>query len=139
MPNSTYSTALSVTTFDDFSDKIWDLIIGRNKILRYLQSGGFIEKKSGGANITKRLMYAENGTFGSISAYESVDLTPQEPFTAAQYAWKILAGSFSLANLVVFQNSGSKHQISNIQEDLIMNAVNTGQLELSAVCDRMQR
>lgn len=130
MPNTTYSTALSITTIDDFSAEIWDLIIGQNNVLNFIDKMGGIERLSGGANITKRLMYAQNTTFGSISAYETVDTTPQEPFTAAQYAWKIIAGAYSLANLVVFQNSGSKHQISNIVTDLLMNAATTSQIEL---------
>lgn len=131
MPNSTYATALSVTTLDDFSADIWDLTIGRNKILRFFKKLGFVNKQTGGANITKRLEYAENTTFGSISEYETVDLTPQEPYTAAVFAWKILAGAVSLGNLTIFKNSGSEHQISNILKDLIRNAVHTASLELT--------
>lgn len=131
MPNSTYATALSITTHDDFSVDIADLIIGQNKILRWLAKLGFVNKKPGGANITKRLMYAENSTFGSISAYEAVDLTPQEPFTAAVFAWKLLAGATSLAKLVLMQNSGNKHQISSIWGDLMENSIRTAALELT--------
>lgn len=131
MPNSTYSTALSVTTLDDFSADIWNLIIGQNQITRYFDQLGFVKRYSGGANVTKRLNYAENSTFGTISAYESVDLSPQEPFTAAVFAWKIIAGAVSLANLVIAQNSGDKHQISNIMKDLLKVAATTGVLELS--------
>lgn len=131
MPNTTYSTALSVTTLDDFSADIWNLIIGQNRITRYFDQLGFVKRYSGGANITKRIMYAENDTFGTISAYEAVNLTPQEPFTAAVFAWKIIAGAVSLANLVIAQNSGDKHQISNIMKDLLKHAAVTGKLELS--------
>lgn len=131
MPNSDYPTALSVTTLDDYSSDIWDLTIGRNKILRFFKKLGFVKKYTGGANVTKRLEYAENDTFGSISEYESVNLTPQEPFTAAVYGWKVLAGAVSLSKLAQAKNSGSAHQISNILKDLILNAVHTAALELS--------
>ena len=129
MPNTTYATALSVTTLDDFSSDIWDLTIGRIKLLRFFKKLGFVNKQSGGANIVKRLEYAENNTFGSISEYETVVLTPQEPFTAAVYAWKILAGSVSIGNLSIFKNSGSEHQISNLLKDLIRNAAHTASNE----------
>ena len=131
MPNTTYATAISVTTLDDFSSDIWDLTIGRIKLLRFFKKLGFVNKQSGGANIVKRLEYAENNTFGSISEYEAVTLTPQEPFTAAVYAWKILAGSVSIGNLSIFKNSGSEHQISNLLKDLIRNAAHTASNELN--------
>jgi len=130
MPNTTYPTALSITTLDDFSAEIWNLILGQNKVLNFVDKMGGVRRLSGGANITERVLYAENNTFGSISAYETIDTTPQEPFTAAQFAWKIIAGAYSLANLVVFQNSDSKHQISNVVTDLLMAAAQTGELEL---------
>lgn len=131
MPSNTlYPDALSVTTLPEFSAEIWNLIIGQNDILRFLDKFGVVERKTGGLHIVERVMYAENSTFGTISAYEAIPLTPQEPFHAAHYSWKIIAGAYSLANLVVFQNSGSAHQISNIVTDLLMNAAESGKLEL---------
>lgn len=129
-PNSNYADALSVTTFEDYSPQFWNLLIGQNKIFRFMDRLGYVERVTGGLYLTERLNYAENDTFASISAYESVPLTPQEPFTAARFSWKILAGAYSLANLVAFQNSGSKHQISNIVNDLMMVAAQSGKLEL---------
>lgn len=131
MPNSSFTTALSVSTFDDVGSEIADLIVGQNPLLRYLAKLGFVNKKSGGDKIRKTLMYAENTTFDTVSAYQSVPTTPQEPFTAARYAWKLIAGATSIAKLILMQNSGDKNQITNIWTDLMMNSVRTAALVLS--------
>lgn len=131
MPNASYQTALSISTHDDITTKIADLIIGQNPLLRYLAKLGFVNKEPGGDKIRKTLMYAENTTFGTISAYEAVDLTPQEPFTAARFAWKLIAGATSIAKIILMQNSGNKHQITNVWTDLLMNSIRTAALVLS--------
>lgn len=120
-----------MSTHDDISSDIADLIIGQNPLLRYLARLGFVNKKPGGDKIRKTLMYAENTTFGTRSAYEATPLTPQEPFTAARYAWKLITGATSIAKLLLMQNSGSKHQITNIWTDLMMNSIKTAALVLS--------
>lgn len=131
MANSTYATALSVTSLDDFSPEIWDLIIGKNKIVRYFDDLGLVQRYSGGVNVTKRLEVDENPNFGTIGAYDSVPLGTAEPFTAAVFPWKIIAGSIKLANLVMFQNSGDKHRISDILKGIVTNAAHTAQLNLA--------
>lgn len=132
MANSTYATALSVTSFDDFSTDIWDLTIGKHKVVRYFKELGLVNKYSGGVNVTKRLEVDTNPNFSSMGAYDTIPMATVEPFTAAVFPWKVLSGSIKLANLVIFQNSGDKHRISNILTDILNNAAHSAMLLLDA-------
>jgi hypothetical protein len=70
-------------------------------------------------------MYGQNSTVGSYAGWDLLDVTPQEGITAAEYAWKFIAGTVTISGEEEFKNSGSKTRIFNLLEAKIR------QLELS--------
>ena len=78
----------------------------------------------GGQRIIVPLLYGLNTTVASYSAYGTLDTTPQEGMTVAEYNWKQYAGTLSISRKERRQNSG---------EDAVINLVEAKakQLEIS--------
>lgn len=119
MANSSFATALSVTTLDWFSTQIADLITLHVPVLDYLSRKGYKRVLPGGANITERLLSINPLGATTYSEYDTIALPHSEPFTAAQFAWKQAAIPVSLPGITIAKNQGSKQQISNIVTDYL--------------------
>lgn len=63
--------------------------------------------EDGGATIVAPIMSGTNETAQFFDGHEQVDVTPQEGFTSASYAWKQAADSISVSDREEMQNSGS--------------------------------
>jgi len=57
---------------------------------------------SPGEKIQFPLMYKKNNTIQAYAGQDTLDITPQDPFTAAVYPWRSIAGSVNLANDLTF-------------------------------------
>jgi hypothetical protein len=76
------------------------------------RSGGMV---GGGHAIVQPLEYAKNGTAGSYSGYDLLDISPAEIFTAAEFSWRQLFVSVSISGLEQLQNAGSESQLSVLE------------------------
>ena len=56
----------------------------------------------------KSLNMLENGTFKRYSGYESLNISPSDVFTAAEFDYKQAAVAVSISGLEMLQNSGKK-------------------------------
>lgn len=115
--NSAYPNALSVTTTDKFSPEITDAVTTYQKFLRFLDAKGFKKQVKGGIYIAERVFSTANTTVKSIAPGGTFDTTMQQPFDVAQFPYRILVGTASFTGLEIFQNSGSKEQISDLVAD----------------------
>ncbi len=62
---------------------------------------------SGGRTIVRELEYAENATFSYYSGYETLNISPSDVFSAAEYDWRQAAVNVSWSGLENrIQNSG---------------------------------
>lgn len=68
-------------------------------------------EESPGRQIVFPLNYKKNSTTAWYDGYDTLDITPQEPFTAAVYDWRRFAGSVNLSNSDLDKNSGDKWKI----------------------------
>jgi hypothetical protein len=67
---------------------------------------------SGGRTIVRELEYAENSTFMYYSGYESLNISPSDVFSAAEYSWKQAAVNVSWSGLENrIQNAGDAASI----------------------------
>lgn len=107
---------LITTTLEHRSKKLADNVTENNAILKRLNSKGKVKPVSGGRQIYEELEYAENGTFGWYSGYDSLNITPQDVFTSAQFDWKQASAAVNISGLEELQNSGPEALIDLLEK-----------------------
>jgi hypothetical protein len=129
-PNSSF-TDIVTTTLKGYSGTIADNITNHNALFKQINSKGN-KKTATGRSIVQELEYAQNSTVQYYSGAETLDVSPSETFTAAEFAYKQLAGNVTITGLEEIQNSGKeavhnllKSRIRNLEKSL-KNTVATG-------------
>jgi hypothetical protein len=129
-PNSSF-TDIVTTTLQGYSGTIADNITNHNALFKQINSKGN-KKTATGRSIVQELEYAQNSTVQYYSGAETLDVSPSETFTAAEFAYKQLAGNVTITGLEEIQNSGKeavhnllKSRIRNLEKSL-KNTVATG-------------
>lgn len=119
----TYDSLLS-TTLRNYSRKMRDNIFNKFPFLQWLMSKDRVQHEDGGTFIVEHLLYGKNTTVKAYSDYDTLDTTPQEGVTIAQYKWREYGGTIAISRAERRKNSG-KHRLLNLLE------VKTKQAELS--------
>ena len=114
MPNANYDTLLT-TTLANHMPKLVDNVFSARPFVYFLKQAGQIRTIGGGSKIVLPLLYGQNGTAKSYSAYEEIDVTPQTGLTAAEYNWKQYAASITISGIEEAQNN-SEEQIIDLLE-----------------------
>ena len=122
---------IMTTTLESRTKKLADNVTKNNAILNRLNKRGKVKPVSGGRVIAQELNYAENSTYKRYSGYETLNISPSEVFTAAEFDWKQAAVAISISGLEQLQNSGPEAMI-DLLESRIENAEQTMQNNLSA-------
>lgn len=117
-PNSSF-TDIVTTTLQGYSGTIADNITNHNALLKQINKKGN-KRVATGRSIVQELEYAENSTVMWYSGAETLDISPSETFTAAEYSYKQLAGNVTITGLEEIQNSG-KEAIHNLLKSRIRN------------------
>jgi hypothetical protein len=78
------SEAITVT-LRNRSAKLADNMSDNNALLKRLKEKGKIKPVSGGRTIVQELDYAENVTYARYSGYETLNISPSEVFSAAEF------------------------------------------------------
>lgn len=102
------------TTLSAYVKKMSDSIFTRIPLFAWLTQKAQV-KESGGASIIVPLMYAKNSTAKPYSGYGTIDTTPQQGMTAAQYKWAQYADTISISGLEERANSGDKAVINLLE------------------------
>lgn len=118
-----YDTLLS-TTLRNYSRKLRDNIFNKFPLLNWLMSKGRVQYEDGGTFIVEHLLYGKNTTVKAYENYETLDTTPQEGITIAQYEWREYGGTIAISRAEKRKNSG-KHRLLNLLD------AKTKQAELS--------
>lgn len=107
----------NATTIQSRSGELADNVTNNNALLRRLKKRGNVRPFSGGNVILEEIMYGDSSTVNvnSYSGYETINITPNSPISAAQFSIKQYAGSISISGLEMLQNSG-KEQIIDLLE-----------------------
>lgn len=116
--NTIYYDALLSTTMDAYvkSGAMFDNIFKDSAFLALLRLKEGVKKQNGGERIRAPLMYGDNDTVESKSAYGVIDTTPQDGMTTAFYEWRELAGSISISRKEERQNSGEAALLSLLDQ-----------------------
>lgn len=94
------------TTLRNRSGVIADNMSKNNALLNRLSRRGKIKPLSGGRTIVRELSYSENATFQYYSGYETLNISPSDVISAAEYDWKQASVAVSISGLEQAQNSG---------------------------------
>lgn len=125
--NSSFDAIVS-TTLKNYRPTLTDNITGHNALWYQLKERGFIREDAGGTSIVEPLLIGRNSTVKSYRGYDILDTAPQEGISAAEFAWKQLAGSVTISGEEEFKNSGKSQIISLLKSKVT-------QLELSLMLE----
>lgn len=131
-PNSTISE-IATLTLRNRTGKLADNVTENNALLRRLMEKGRIKPVSGGRSISQEIEFAENGTFKRYSGYETLNISPSEVFTSADFNYAQAAVAITISGLEQLQNSG-KEAVIDLLEARISNAEKTLKNNIAADC-----
>jgi hypothetical protein len=131
-PSSTMTEVVTMT-LRSRTGKLADNVTENNALLSRLKKRGKVKPVSGGRTIVQELEYAENGTFKRYSGYETLNISPSDVFTAAEFDYKQAAVAVSISGLEILQNSGPE-AIIDLLESRIANAERTLVNNIAADC-----
>jgi hypothetical protein len=112
------------TTIDNRSRALADNVSKSHALLDRLESRGKAKPADGGRRIVQEIEFGENGTFGWYSGYDTLNISPSEVFSAAEFDWKQAAVAVSISGLEELMNSGEE-QFIDLLESRVANAERT--------------
>jgi hypothetical protein len=74
-----------------------------------------------GEKIFIPLMYAKNQTVNAYAGYDTLDITPSDPFTAAEYDWRSIAGSVNMDKERLDKNAGDAVKLFDLMKGMMDN------------------
>lgn len=124
--------AIPVSTIDEIvtttlrkrTKKLADNMSVNTALLSRLNSRENAEPFSGGRTILHELEYAENGTYKRYTGYETLNISPSDVFTAAEYEIKQAAVAVMISGLESLQNAGEE-QVIDLLSSRVKNAEKT--------------
>lgn len=131
-PNANYGE-IATTTIDSRTKQLADNVSKNNALLYRLQEKSKVRTFSGGEKILQELEYAENSTYKRYSGYETLDISPSDVFTSAQFGIKQAAVAVSISGLEELQNSGPERMIDLITSR-VENAERTLENNIASDC-----
>lgn len=117
-------TEIVTTTLRNRTGALADDVTKNNALLNRLKKRGNVKTVSGGRTIVQEIAYAENGTYKRYSGYETLNISPSDVFTAAEFNYAQSAVAITMSGLEMLQNSG-KEAIIDLLESRIENAETT--------------
>ena len=110
-------TDIIATTIQHRSGELADNVTNNNALLRRLKAKGNVRPFGGGNVILEEIMYVDSSTINanSYSGYETLNITPNSPISAAQFSITQYAAAVTMSGLEMLQNS-SKEQIIDLME-----------------------
>ena len=102
---------ITTTTIRSRTRQLADNVADNTALLLRLKRNGNMRTVSGGEKIMQELEYAENATYKRYSGYETLDISPSDVFTAAEFEWKQIAVAVSISGLEELKNSGKERMI----------------------------
>lgn len=122
MPNIDYNEIFT-STLESRTAKMADNVSKNNALLRKLQEKDNVRPILGGSKILEELEYGE-GDVVWYSGYDTINYTPKQLFTAAEYAIKLAAVPVAISGEDLLKNS-SYAQVIDLLEKRISNAEKT--------------
>ena len=129
--NANYSDVLA-TTIESRSGIVADNVTKNNALLTRLREKGKMKPFSGGSTILQELSFQANSTAMYYSGAETLNISPADVISAAQFPIKQAAVAVTINGLEMLQNSGEEQIIDlfdarlDVAEASIENLISTG-------------
>lgn len=129
--NSAISDVIA-TTIESRTKSAQDNLTNNNALLMRLKERGNVKTVSGGSTILQELFYNDPATnfAGSYSGYETINISPDSPISAAQFSLKHYADAVTISGPELLANSGKEQMI-----ELIATRVEVAQARLQNKID----
>jgi hypothetical protein len=121
---------LVTSTLRNRSGKDADNVTKNNALLTRLKTKGKVKPFDGGRTLVQELQYAENSTFQYYSGYDTINVSPSDVLTGAEFNITQAVAAVTMSGLEDLQNSG-KEQILDLLETRIENGIRTLQNNLA--------
>lgn len=129
--NSAISDIIA-TTIESRTKSAQDNLTNNNALLMRLKERGNIKTISGGSTVLQEIFYNDPNTnyANSYSGYETINISPDSPISAAQFTLKHYADAVTISGPEMLQNSGKEQMI-----ELIATRVEVAQARLANKID----
>ena len=129
--NSAISDIIA-TTIESRTKSAQDNLTNNNALLTRLKERGNVKTISGGSTILQEIFYNDPNTnyANSYSGYETINISPDSPISAAQFTMKHYADAVTISGPEMLQNSGKEQMI-----ELIATRVEVAQARLGNKID----
>lgn len=109
-------TDIIATTIQNRSGELADNVTNNNALLKRLKQRGNVRPFGGGNVILEEIMYPDTTTqnANSYSGYETLNITPNSPISAAQFSITQYAAAVTISGLEMLQNAGDQQIIDLI-------------------------
>lgn len=121
--NPNYDEILT-TTLANYRPTLEDNVFSHRPLSAKLAGDGKIKFKSGGAKIVIPLLTGENSTAKPYGKYATLDITPQEGMSAAEFDWRAYSASVAIAGIEEAMNDGEE-EVIDLLEGKVMQAEET--------------
>ena len=112
------STLITTTQENRDIKELQDAVFSRLTLLDFLSKKGTVRRGGGGTSVIVPIRSSKNSTAGSYSNYQTIDVTPQDNETAAQYLYKKqYAASISLSGKEERVQNKGKYEVLDISEN----------------------
>ena len=118
-PNSNFDQVVTTTLHNYLSKELADNIFGALVLTKWLMNNGRKKPADGGDFLLEPLLYGKNTTVGSYDAYDPIDTTAQTGITAAQFNWKLLAGSVTYSRVEALKNNSKSKVIDLLEQKVV--------------------
>lgn len=122
--------SLAVTTLENYSASFADNVSNHSPALMRMKKKGGVVTVDGGTSLVEPLDYAENSTFQWYTGYETLDVSPSDVLSAAEYTIKQGNVNVIFNGLEEIQNSG-KSAMKSLIKSRIKNAERTARNQMS--------
>lgn len=108
-------TDIVATTIENRSKTLADNVTKNNAFYAWLKANGGVKTFSGGSKIFQEFLFAENGNFSWFSGYETLNISPTDVISGAEYTIKQAACPVVISGLEKLQNSGKEQMIDLLE------------------------
>ena len=113
------------TTLRNRTGKLADNVTTNNAILNRMEQKGSLQTADGGRTIVQELEYAENASAQWYAGYQTVNISPSDVFSAAEFDWKQLSVAVTASGLEVDVQNTGEEAIIKLLASRIKNAERT--------------
>jgi hypothetical protein len=116
--NPDFDTILA-TTLKNYAPTLEDNVFNARALLNWLKRKDRVRTKRGGATCVVPIVYAENDTVSSYAGYDTLDTTPQDGISAAEYPWRQYAGSVAISGIEEAKNAGEEEVVDLLEAKIM--------------------